>query len=127
MQLSSYLSTLDFSKALCLSGNCAGDTSTTCHKPFCGLVCLMRLQLLSCSHALLGKLSHMGAKVIQEKHYQCAQLRRLALPLVLNSAHSLGTSIPGGHSAKGHLYTSQCRLALALQLLVHVLCGKLGS
>lgn len=68
----------------------------------------------------------MGAKVIQEKHYQRAQLQGLALPLVLNSARSLGTSIPQGHSAKGHLYTSRCRLALALQLLVHVPCRKLG-
>lgn len=63
----------------------------------------MSPQLLNCSPALLGKLSHMGAKVIQEKDYQCAQLRGLALPLVLNSAHSLGTSIPGGERASLHL------------------------
>lgn len=31
----------------------------------------MRPQLLNCSNALLGKLSHMGAKVIQEMCYQC--------------------------------------------------------
>jgi len=69
----------------------------------------------------------MGAKVIQEKYYQRAQLWGLALPLVLNSVHSLGTSIPGGDSAKGHLCISQCRLVLALQLLVLLPCGKLGS
>lgn len=69
----------------------------------------------------------MGAKVIQEKYYQHALLRGLALPLALNFAHSLGTSTPAGHSVRGHLYTSQCSLVVALQVLVHVPCGKLGS
>lgn len=62
----------------------------------------------------------MRVKVIQEKYYQCTQFWGLSLPLELTSAHSLGTSIPGGHSVKGHLCTSQGRLLLALQLMVHV-------
>lgn len=69
----------------------------------------------------------MSAKVIQEKYYQCTQFWGLALPLELTSAHNLGTSIPGGHSVKGHLYTWQGRLGLALQLMVHVSHRKLVS
>lgn len=82
---------------------------------------LMRPQLLNCSQALLGKLSHMGAKVIQEKYYRHAQLRGLALPLVLNSAHGLGTRIPGGSLGE------RASLHLSVQAGVHVPCEKLGS
>lgn len=46
---------------------------------------LMRPQLLNCLHALLRKLSHLGGKVIQEKHYLYAPLQGPALPLPLNS------------------------------------------
>lgn len=91
-----------FSKALRLLGNCAGDISYLSQAGSV-VIFLMSPQLLNCSRVLLGKLSHMGTKVIQEKDYQRAQLWGLALPLVLNSAHSLGTSIPGGERASLHL------------------------
>lgn len=107
---------LDFSKASLLSGNHAGDTRYLFTSPVVWLVVLMRPQLA----CFAGKLAHMSVKVIQEKHYQCTRFWGLALPLELSSAHSLGTSIPGSHSVEGQLCTSQGRLELALQLMVHV-------
>lgn len=64
------------------------DTRATCHK--LSVFFLMRPQLLNCLRVLLRKLSHMGAKVIQEKYCQHASSWGLAPPQDQHPRRSLG-------------------------------------